>query len=104
MFEGFIGVIFFLCISYYFYKTERNKRDEKYDVYNPTEFFDYSDEFMSCFLRADMLKMRLYYERQSSEYRVLSYCIEYLMKENEGGKILIKEILNTEENSGVSKE
>ena len=64
MFEISIGVIFFLCISYYFYKTERNKRDEYYDVHNPKEYFDHDDNeyvFGSDvyeYLTADMMKMR----------------------------------------------
>ena len=108
MFEISIGVIFFLCISYYFYKTERNKRDEYYDVHNPKEYFDHDDNeyvFGSDvyeYLTADMMKMRLFRELIISG--LPNFSTEYLMKEDEGGKILIREILEREGDKSYSPE
>ena len=94
MFEIFIGAICSLCLWYYFSNKEKKKHDEQYDVYNPTEFFDNDDKEVSECLTADMMKMRLYREVivDMSSGTGFEITDEFLMKEDDNKKILIKEV------------
>ena len=105
MFEIFIGVIGSVCLWYFFSHKENKKHDEKHYVYNPIELFDNDDKDVKEYLTADMLKMRLYktveYDLSSGTGFIL--IDEYLMKEDDNHKILLKEVSRKNENDNYGK-
>ena len=105
MFEIFIGVIGSVCLWYFFSHKENKKHDEKHYVYNPIELFDNDDKDVKEYLTADMLKMRLYktveYDLSSGKGFIL--IDEYLMKEDDNHKILIKEVSRKNEDDNYGK-
>ena len=91
-----LGFIMSVAMFHFLSNLWNKKNDENFDIHNPTEFFDNDDKAVSEYLTADLMKMRLYRAIEvdwdsGTGFKTIN---EFLKKENENGKIMIKEVIH----------
>jgi len=84
-----IGIIFGGLFGYILWKAFSGNNEKQYDVLNPSEYLN-GDEYETETLSADLMILRLVYERRSNEYDGTSSSTEYLLRINENEQIWMK--------------